>query len=61
MTTAPSPAEKELLSYMLIVFCITKIEINVLKVHSMVGYTFLYKKSKKECFFGKSILNAVFF
>lgn len=61
MTTAPSPPEKELLSYMLIVFCITKTEINFLKVHFMVGYTFLYKKYKKKRFFGKSILNAVFF
>lgn len=61
MTTAPSPPEKELLSYMLIVFCITKTEINFLKVHFMVGYTFLYKKDKKKRFFGKNILNAIFF
>ena len=57
MTTAPPPPE-ELLSF---ICFITKTEINFLKVHFMVGYTFLYKKYKKKRFFGKSILNAVFF
>lgn len=39
MTTAPPPAE--LLSF---ICFIAKTEINFLKVHFMVGYTFLYKK-----------------
>ena len=56
MTTAPPP--EELLSF---ICFIAKTEINFLKVHFMVGYTFLYKKYKKKRFFGKNILNAIFF